>query len=228
MDNNKLFKRLQAYKQNPDFIRPLENNELAELVLVLLGHIREVEGAIKEGRLKGDPGKDGVTPVPDKDYASKATTEALVRRLMDDVRATITPGKPGAPGKNGKDAEITDEHIKKAADLAAKMITSPDYEEMIETLFETNTAYLDEKLETTVEELREELKRVKRADTAYGATIARRLEQIGNVTITTPRHNQLMQYNSTTKTWVNTFALTVSDTEPTDAEEGDIWIDTGA
>lgn len=132
MNQAHVIKRLALLKNKPDYVSPLSVEEIAGLILDLLTQFKELETAIKQGRLQGKPGKrgkDAYTPQPDKDYLALPTAKkelaALAREIEQSVRASIRDGK------DGLDAIITDEQIEEAATRARAMIELPDFQALI-------------------------------------------------------------------------------------------------
>lgn len=119
-----LLQKLQETIANPGFYKHLTPEEQAELFIALFApkpKLFEKPKVIK--------GIDGATPVKDKDYLSTETTQKLISELSQKSQkeleriitarlATITPGK---------DAEITDELVKRIAEMAQAMIVLPDF-----------------------------------------------------------------------------------------------------
>lgn len=226
MEKSKLLQRLYAYQKNPDFIKPLENNELAELVLILLSHVQEVEKAVEQGMLKGEKGADGYTPVADKDYLTTKTALKRIDDLFAKAEQRIKNGADGKDGRDGKDAEITLDQLQDMAQMARQMIEMPDFDEMVGNLFETYSAYYEDSMKT----LRDDVERLSKAKTGpIGATVARRLAMIGDVNLDsiTRRQDELIQYDTNTKTWTNSIAITVGPDAPSNPRTFDLWIDTG-
>ncbi len=136
MNEQELLKRIAATKVRPDITRDLTPGELADLVLVVLGYVKKVNADVERGRLKGDPGRDAYTPKPDVDYLSlpsaKREIDALIASAVSEMRSDISE-KLGAvrDGRDGRDAEVTDEHIERAAAIAASLIELPDFATLI-------------------------------------------------------------------------------------------------
>jgi hypothetical protein len=73
-------KKVKAFAANPNIIKEPSIGEMADLVVLVLGAVDQIEKAIKEGRL------DGKTPQPDKDYLSLETAQ---RVLNEQVREMV-------------------------------------------------------------------------------------------------------------------------------------------
>lgn len=101
-----IIEKLQLIRDNPGFYQGLTPEEQAELFLLLLTPKKTVFQKPKV--VKGIDGKDGETPVKDKDYLSKESSIAILNEIRDEVQKTLKNIKPTA-GKDGKDAEITPE-----------------------------------------------------------------------------------------------------------------------
>lgn len=132
MNQSQLIKRLALLKQKPDVVKPLATEDIAELILSLLSHIKELDTSIKQGRLKGDKGDDGKTPEPDLDYMSRGTALKLIQELFEGASERIELKLAQVQdGLDGRDAEITEEQIQEAARRAFEMVTLPNFEELI-------------------------------------------------------------------------------------------------
>lgn len=122
-----LLQKLQLTVGSPGFYNALKPDEQAELFLYLL--------AAKNKKIKLKDGKDGVdgkTPVADKDYLSKKSTEKIIKDAFSSkekqidkiVKAKLATLKQG---KDGKDAEITPEQIEDIVQESVSRITIPEY-----------------------------------------------------------------------------------------------------
>lgn len=63
------------------------------------------------------------------------------------------------------------------------------------------------------------------AGRGVGGSTARNLYQLQDTNVLEPKHNEVLQYDSTNNLWKNGYAITVSETEPTDPKQFDLWLD---
>lgn len=220
MNEKKLLQRLQLLKQNPDMIKPLTNEELADLLLIVLGYIKETDAAVKQGVLKGDKGEDGYTPQPDKDYMSLRSQKQWIQEMFDraliKVRREIQNGRDG---RDGKDAVVTEEQIQRAAELAFQMIQLPDFD----TLITQEPQAIRNALELLQDDERLDAKAIKGLN-----------ERLDEATRTAAMANATAA-GGTNKNWVNDRIsrirleelanVYVSATEPSNPQTGDFWFE---
>ena len=129
MNKQTLIKRLALLRKNPDVVKPFENAEIAQIFLMLIDHMEEVRSDIQTGKLKGDPGRDAIQLVADVDYMSKRESKKMILDLMKEAANTLN--KQVQDGVDGLDAEVTEEHVKEAAERAFDMIELPNFTELI-------------------------------------------------------------------------------------------------
>lgn len=226
--NPNSIRKLHAYSKNPELIKEPTMPELANLVIVVLGAVSQIEKAIKEGRL------DGKTPEADKDYISAQTAKTMIRSELDSMLAqadsvlsqTATEMDKRVQIalqniRNGNDGIVTEVEIERAAQLAQELIELPDFEALVIQKLTENADATRDGLESIVEEdnklkieavghLRKELDEIKKEGG----------KQAGGVSKNTVRE---MAWNNGSTTTPNT--LTVSATEPVNSKEGDLWVD---
>lgn len=214
MERGKLLKRIALLKKHADVMPPLNNEEMAALATAFLQLFQSVEDlriSIDNGQLQGVPGrdgKDGYTPQPGKDYLSQREAKRLITELVTKAASRVKDGK------DGKDAEVTDAQIRQAAEIAYSMIELPNFEELItqEPRAIRDALELlsgDERLSIdAIDGLREELAQAAKTggSRAVGATIARRLGQIGDVNTEGATDGQVLAYESSSNTWKPTSA----------------------
>lgn len=125
--------KLHLYKKNPNLIQEVSNQELADLVLGVLGSVNVIDKAIREGRLNAPP------LIPDKDYMSKETALKVLTNALSDMVARVDSelGQKGSQLdkavseaitrlQNGKDGIVSEAEIERAAILAHSMVELPD------------------------------------------------------------------------------------------------------
>lgn len=133
MTENELLRKIALATNKPKDLQDLQPSELAQLVLLVLEYIKNVHEAVQAGKIKGDP---GATPIPNVDYLALPTARAELEQYRIDLTSKITSDVQKAlsklrNGRDGKDAQITEEHIKEAANLALEMIQLPDFQKYI-------------------------------------------------------------------------------------------------
>lgn len=226
--NPNSIRKLHAYSKNPELIKEPTMPELADLVIVVLGAVSQIEKAIKEGRL------DGKTPEADKDYISAQTAKTMIRSELDNMLAqadsvlsqTATEMDKRVQQalqniRNGNDGIVTDEEIERAAQMALSLIEVPDFDALVTKALTENANATRDGLESIKEEedklnieaighLRKELDEIKKEGG----------KQAGGVSKNTVRE---MAWNNGSTTTPNT--LTVSETEPLNPKTNDLWVD---
>lgn len=230
-------KKLALYKKNPELVKEINPTELAELVISVLGAVGQIEEAIKAGRL------DGYTPQPGKDYLSKQEAVSILRDFMSqtdsniktisealqtDFRVTVQQILEDI--QDGEDGFVTDEEIARAAEIASQLVVLPDFEELIATtLTESNTRVRDglellqgdERLSAeAISGLDEKFKALEERLSAL--TTAQRGGGIGK--------NQVYNFirSAVADGTIQTSSLNIAygTTEPSNPEDGDLWVDT--
>lgn len=129
MDRITSLKKLNAYLKNPELIKEPSYAELANLVVMVLGSVSQIEKAIKEGRL------NGITPQPDKDYMSKSTALKMLTSAVKDIteKYDTEMRKKGsvletqvrdaiARIRDGENGIVTDEDIQRAGEIATELV----------------------------------------------------------------------------------------------------------
>lgn len=144
--------------------------------------------------------------------ATKDQNDRAFKRLQTLIAGIRMPkdgkdgakGEQGEPGLPGKDADVSPETIR----------------DRLETLKE------DERLDwTAIKGLPDYFKLAKKAGKQMLVGGIRFFENLADVSITNKRQDLLAQYNTTNNRWENGLALTVSATEPTSPQTGDLWVD---
>lgn len=202
MQRTKILQRLYLLEKHPELYKDLTNKELADFVRIVLQQVDEIDKAIKDHRL------DGYTPVAGKDYPTPRELDAKLGSLFDAAKGKFSSEQSKAlerfqasiearlrdlrSGEDGKDALITDEIIEEIAAAAAPLVPLPDFV----SLFTQHPEAIRDALELLQDEerlsidaiagLREELDEASRQGKgtgAIGATVARKLGQIGDVNV---------------------------------------------
>ena len=217
MTERELLKRVLIAKKKPDSVRDLTPGELADLVLIVLDYIKQVHKAVREGRLKGEPGKDATTPIPDRDYLSLPTAKREIQavlneateRMRADVRDVLRQVRDG---KDGRDAVITDEHIERAASIAAGLIELPNFPALITSEPQAIRDALellqgDERLRMSAidgleETLREIERRVAASKASTGGGGKSSLRFLNDVALPeSPTNGDVLTYSASTGKW---------------------------
>ena len=138
--NPNTLRKLNLSLSNPDLVKDVSPNELAEMVVVVLSQVKVIEQAIKDGRL------DGTSPVEGKDFVGRSEATKM---LTDAVNSAVAgfDSKMAKTGsqlekqvqealaniRNGDNGVVTEEEISRAARMALELIELPDFEEMVST-----------------------------------------------------------------------------------------------
>ncbi len=146
---DELIKKILISKKKPEEFKDLSPSELAELVLVVLGYVKEIKTSIEAGKIKGEDGKDAKLLIPDKDYITTKTAIREMQKVVDQAVSQIQKDtnkilKSVKNGKPGKDAKITKEQIEEAGKIAYSLIKIPDFA----TLIQINPTVIRDSLET--------------------------------------------------------------------------------
>jgi hypothetical protein len=116
--------KLRQIAENPGYYKGLTPEEQAELFLLLLTPKKKVFQKPKV--IQGIDGKDGETPVKDKDYLSKESSLAVLDEIRAEAQKTLKGIEP-IKGKDGKDAQITPDLIEKIVTEAVKRVPLPRF-----------------------------------------------------------------------------------------------------
>ena len=172
--NPDTLRKLNLSLSNPDLVKDVSPNELAEMVVVVLSQVKVIEQAIKDGRL------NGTSPVEGKDFVGRSEATKM---LTDAVNSAVA-GFDSKMAKTGSQLEkqvqaalanirsgdngiVTEEEIGRAARMALELIELPDFEAMVQTEITTDGFAVrdalellngDDKLEqSAVKDLKEDL-----------------------------------------------------------------------
>ncbi len=143
--NPDTLRKLNLSLSNPDLVKDVSPNELAEMVVVVLSQVKVIEQAIKDGRL------NGTSPVEGKDFVGRSEATKM---LTDAVNSAIA-GFDSKMAKTGSQLEkqvqealanihsgdngiVTEEEIGRAARMALELIELPDFEAMVQTEITTD------------------------------------------------------------------------------------------
>jgi hypothetical protein len=234
-----LIKKLILLKTNPKLVETLPQAEIIEMMETLIRAFRALQVSIEQNKLKGEA---GYTPLAGKDYYSKDQTEEMVsttlryqvrkfekatKELEDTVQKRLKDIR------NGIDAEITEDHIQKAAQLASELIELPDFASLIQMEPQAirdslellqDEERLDRKAVKGIDELERGLQQEIGAIRRDGGGGVKRLKNLHDVDTTGSNQNATIQYQTATGKWLTGVSITVSATAPTDPKFGDLWI----
>ncbi len=146
-----LLEKLLLIKENPGYYNGLSPEEQAELFLFLLEPKKLFRKPKTIKGPKGDPGKDGKSPVKGVDFLSKEDSLAFLDKLGKQVETRLESLT------DGKDAEITPDLIENIVKQVVSRITIPEFvpfddSSLVESI---ENALLDH------EELRDEVEKLK-------------------------------------------------------------------
>lgn len=154
-----ILRKLKLYNNNPELVKEIPNNELADLVLVVMGAVEAIDEAIKAGRL------DGYTPQETKDYVGRKEATAYLTSEVNKMLAkaddalTITSKELEKRVqqaidniRDGDDGIVTEEEIIRAAQIAFELIELPDFDALVEERITANPMAVRDSLETITEE----------------------------------------------------------------------------
>ena len=144
-NTEKILRKLEMYRKEPDIVQPLSNTDLADLVVVVLSQVRKIEKAIGDKKLDLDSkiGKDADDLVRN----TERQVAQMRAELLNQIRAEITNGAQQLTEnstqlekrvsealeniKNGDDGIVTDAEIERAASIAASIIELPDFDALV-------------------------------------------------------------------------------------------------
>lgn len=177
MNVKAILKRLQLAAKRSELGITFNDVETTALLVTLLQIMEKTNANIEAGKVKGEPGQNGYTPQPKKDYltpeqqkeiietmlaAEVARMDKRVQERLDNVR----------DGVDGQDAIVTDELVAEIAQEARELVELPDFQALITAEPTTIRDALEllqgeerlelsaiKDLEETIEELRSEIAR---------------------------------------------------------------------
>jgi len=154
MDRTLAIKKVKAYLKNPELIKEPTMGEMADLVVLVLTAVQQIEGAIKEHRL------DGKTPVKDVEYLGKESALKLITKGLNDALARVdeTLGSKAQEVdalvqeslqriRDGNDGIVTEEEIQRAAEIALGLLELPDFDALVTTHITSNGDAIRDALE---------------------------------------------------------------------------------
>lgn len=158
-----LLKKLIIIKDNPGMNIKLDESEMADVILLVINAVKDIEDAIKNGRL------DGKTPEAGKDYmTSKQAKEMLlgeVNKLVSSketefgkLSTSLSKEVQSAIARlqkrvdSVKDGVVTEKEIQRAAEIALSLVELPDFDALIEERITANPMVIRDSLETIVKE----------------------------------------------------------------------------
>lgn len=141
-------KKLKLYRENPDVVQPLDNAELADLVLLVLDQVKLIDKSIQGGQL--DVAKELKKQINDllKSYRTETgSIKGDIQEKLAESRSELKNEANALKGelqgaidrlneritnlKDGNDGEVTEEEIKKAAQIAATLIELPEWDKAV-------------------------------------------------------------------------------------------------
>jgi len=141
-------KKLKLYRENPDIVQPLDNAELADLVLLVLDQVKLIDKSIQGGQL--DVAKELKKQINDllKSYRTETgSIKGDIQEKLAESRSELKNEANALKGelqgaidrlneritnlKDGNDGEVTEEEIKKAAQIAATLIELPEWDKAV-------------------------------------------------------------------------------------------------
>lgn len=241
-NTEKILRKLDLYRKEPDIVQPLSNAELADLVIVVLSQVRLIEDAIGSKKLDLDKkiGQEANTLVSN----TKKEVETLRQTLTNQIQELINTNSQVLSStsteleqrvnaaianiRNGDNGIITEAEIERAASVALSMLELPDFDALVTSQITSNGEAIRDALElltgdarykvevADVEGLTEMLNNLSTIRTANGGTIGKQ-QVYGFI-------RQALADGTITSG--SSLDITYSPTQPTDPADGDLWIDT--
>lgn len=240
MDLKKLLKRAILSQKDPNTYKELTNAEIAALIAQLVNSLgsykTELKSTIEGGKMKSDQEVQammgelkekyrdvnldelaGLREMVNQSIKESQAAQSVVSQLSNELRAKM------ATVRSGKDGRVTDKEIDKAAAMVVKGLPS------MKSVLKEDPAFLRDILEELAEDDRLDIAAVRGAETILakvdkmedrvkrlmtpGAIIAARMDQIGDVDLTTAAatDGQVLAWDATNKKWA-----------PSDAGAGDM------
>jgi hypothetical protein len=134
MATKDLLRRVAILKRNPQYAQLLPQQDFVALAADLVEAFKNLQKGITDGRLKGDKGEPGYSPVREFESA----VGGYERRFSGLVREVETKLTAIRDGRDGKDAEITPELVSQVAEMATEMVELPDFESLVVTEINRN------------------------------------------------------------------------------------------
>ena len=152
LSKTQILQKLNKYKTNPEVFSELTPNELASLVLHVMGAVKAIDESIKSGQLdissqlkkeiaaavkEGNSTYSQVVSNLEQIAAEyQKTAETTNKKLSDDVKSAIE--LLNTKVAEVKDGEVTDNEIQRAAEIASALIDLPDFDEMVDTAIKSS------------------------------------------------------------------------------------------
>lgn len=166
MSKSAILRKLQLYKKNPELFREVSNQELADLVLIVMGAVQAIDQSIEDKRLnieaKYDAEAKTLVNKAERQYTGliKDVT-AEVNRLINTSDTVLSETSTELERRvqtaiqsirNGDDGIVTEAEIERAAEMAAMLIETPDYDALVTEHLTKNANATRDGLELFTEE----------------------------------------------------------------------------
>ena len=235
MSRNQILRKLNLYRQNPDIVQPLTNAELADLVVIVLNQVDVIEKSIANKKIDLDKiiGKEAQSLVSNAQQETTALRAELVKQVQDLVakgesvlseKSTEVERQVQQAIQNirdGKDGVVSEADIERAAEVAAAMIELPDFEALVAQYLTADGESVRNALELLQGEDRLDASAVKNLDQYVKTQVVQSGGTIGKQQVV----GFIKQVGWLNGSGTTGGKITVSATEPTGAQEGDLWVD---
>ena len=169
--NPNTLKKLNLYKTNPDLVKDVSANELADLVIVLLNSINFVENSIASGQadISGAMTKQ-VNALFTEYKTDSQNIKAELKSAISGSKQQIKEDGDNAKSElkkalqrlnervsaltNGDNGVVTEAEVQRAAQMALGMLELPDFAEMVSTSIQSDGEAIRNALELLVGEER--------------------------------------------------------------------------
>lgn len=145
MSTAQILSKLNAYKKNPQVFQPLTTEEMADLVILVLSQVREIEKAIETKRLDIDSkfsrkteesisklerdNKTLLTELTNKVNGLITQSDAVLNETASQLETRVQQAIENI--RNGENGIVTEEEIERAASIAYSMMELPDFDELV-------------------------------------------------------------------------------------------------
>ena len=161
MDNNKLIRKLYAFRQHPELYKAPSNEDVADLVILVLNAVKKIEDAVETKRVDIEAKYDKQA----KDVLSSAQKEnvQLLERVRKEVNDLISRAddvmnqtttklesqvqQAVANLRNGENGIVTEQEIQRAAEVALSMLELPDFDTLVMAQLTSNGNAIRDALE---------------------------------------------------------------------------------
>jgi len=165
MSRSEIIKKLQLYKAKPDVFQPLSPTELADLVVIVLAQVNEIEKQIKSGN---DFATKELTTAINKAIKEhraentrlqreiEAVKQEKVLKIAETVDAKLAEADSAINTALAnlqqrvdsiRDGEVTEAEVERAATIALSMLELPDFEKLVSTEITSNGQAIRDALE---------------------------------------------------------------------------------